>query len=245
MNRLLEKQARKEGMGEKGQEPKLQSNGTAKPKKDLAPAPKKEKEVPFVTSVPLPAKKVRAELSSFMAAHETTYAQVIALSELMHEAFEPHRIDLTWASHVDVSASTRSWLNRPASLLPEDSIGAIVEWLDHIPQKHVKEVPPHLPVKSIYMCVGICICMYIRYIYIHCTYVCIHVQARTPMRTHTYTYTHTHTHAHLNNNAYTHTQVHPHPHPHEQARSRTRAHVHKRTHICAYIYIHIRTYLCM
>jgi hypothetical protein len=141
MNRLLEKQARKEGMGEKGQEPKQPS---AKPKKEkpapAAPPPKKEAPVPFVTSVPLTARRVRTELSTFMAKYENTYAQVIALSEMLHEAFEPLRIDLIWEQHVDVLAAPSSWLDKPASLLPEDTISAIVEWLEGIPQKHLAEL---------------------------------------------------------------------------------------------------------
>ena len=141
MNRLLEKQARKEGMGEKGQEPKQPS---AKPKKEkpapAAPQPKKEAPVPFVTSVPLTARRVRSELSTFMAKYENTYAQVIALSEMLHEAFEPLRIDLIWEQHVDVLAAPSSWLDKPASLLPEETISAIVEWLEGIPQKHLAEL---------------------------------------------------------------------------------------------------------
>ena len=134
-------QARKEGMGERGQEAKVH-NPSAKPKKvaDANPAPKKEKEVAFVTSVPLGARKVRADLSSIMAKHEGTYAQVIALTDVMHEAFEPHRIDLCWDKHVDVSATPKSWLNRPASLLPSDTVDAIVEWLDSIPHAHIREL---------------------------------------------------------------------------------------------------------
>ena len=62
LNKLLEKQARKEGMGERGQEPKPAPS--AKPKKAAAAAapasaPHKEKEAPFVTSVPLTARRVR------------------------------------------------------------------------------------------------------------------------------------------------------------------------------------------
>jgi hypothetical protein len=141
MNRLLEKQARKEGMGEKGQEQKQ----SAKPKKEkppppAAPLPAKPKPEPFVTSVPLAARRVRSELSTFMAKFENTYAQVIALSEMLHEAFEPLRIDLVWEEHVDVLAQPSSWLSRPASLLPEDTVAAIVEWLDSIPKKHLAEL---------------------------------------------------------------------------------------------------------
>ena len=99
LNRLLEKQARKEGMGEKGQEPKQPQ---------------------FVTRVPLTAPTVRAQLSAITIKHESIYAQMIALTDLVHEAFEAHRIDLTWETYVDVAASPKSWLSRPASLLAED-----------------------------------------------------------------------------------------------------------------------------
>ena len=140
MNKLLEKQARKEGMGERGQEPK--AAGGEKPKKAAvpAPAPKKEKPVPFVTRVPLDAREVRKQLSAIVALHETSYAQVIALSELMHETFGRHRIDLNWEEHVDVSATPKSWLSRPASLLPEGTVECIVEWLDHIPKATLTEL---------------------------------------------------------------------------------------------------------
>ena len=144
LNRLLEKQARKEGMGERGQEDKAAKAGD-KPKKAAVPAPvpgqqKKEKPAPFVTSVPLSAKRVRQELSTIMAKHENTYAQMIALSELVHEAFEPHRIDLVWDEHVGLGAMPRSWLQRPASLLPDDTVVAIVEWLDQLHASHLAEL---------------------------------------------------------------------------------------------------------
>ena len=122
LNRLLEKQARKEGMGEKGQEPKQPSS--EKPKKKApptqAPAPKKETEPQFVTRVPLTAPTVRAQLSAITIKYESIYAQMMALTDLVHEAFEAHRIDLTWETYVDVAASPKSWLSRPASLLAED-----------------------------------------------------------------------------------------------------------------------------
>ena len=145
LNKLLEKQARKEGMGERGQEPKPAPS--AKPKKAAAAAapasaPHKEKEAPFVTSVPLTARRVRSELASYMAQHENTYARVIALSELVHQAFEPYRIDLKWDEHVGLSSTPKSWLKRPCTLIASDTIDAIVEWLNEIAQKDLAEVLP-------------------------------------------------------------------------------------------------------
>ena len=211
LNKLLEKQARKEGMGERGQEPKPAKTGEKPAKKAAAPAPapaqKKEKVVPFVTSVPLAAKHVRSELSSIMAKHENTYAQMIALGELVHEAFEPHRIDLVWDEHVGLGATPRSWLQRPASLLAKDTVAAIVEWLDQIQASHLAEVAPREHASEFArvalsearaLARGLCMGAGASLTYAE-AYAPEYIYAYTHTYIHTYTqpaHTHTHTHTH-------------------------------------------------
>ena len=141
LNKLLEKQARKEGMGERGQAPRPPKAKKAVVDGGAPPAAQQTEELaPIATSVPLKSAHLRAQLASIVARHEQPYAQVIALGELMHESFSPLRIDLCWHAHTGTSASPQSWLSGLASLLPQDTVSVIVEWLDAMPHQTLTEL---------------------------------------------------------------------------------------------------------